>query len=71
MINFDYFTNQLKIPDHPYEILLFRGSRSGKTNESFSLKSQEIEILIKLICMARIQMKQNINCQVTNEKIQT
>ena len=71
MINFDYFTNQLKIPDHPYEILLFRGSRSGKTNESFSLKSQEIEILIKRICMARMQMKQNINCQVTNEKIQT
>ena len=41
MINFDVYANENKnihskywpyIPDHPYRILIIRGSRSGKTN---------------------------------------
>ena len=41
MINFDDYTNENKtyhnskwpyIPDHPYRILIIRGSGSGKTN---------------------------------------
>ena len=39
MANIDYFTNWLKIPDHPYEILV-GGSGSGKTNALFSLISR-------------------------------
>ena len=41
MINFDYYTNEIKtahnlkwpyIPDHPYRILIIWGSGSRKTN---------------------------------------
>ena len=44
MINFDYFTNWLKIHDHPYEILIIGSSGSGKRNASFSSISREIDI---------------------------
>ena len=37
MINFDDYTNEINknwpyIPDHPYRILIIKGSGSGKTN---------------------------------------
>ena len=47
MINFDNYTNENKtehnskwpyIPDHPYRILIIRGSESGKTNTWLNLK---------------------------------
>ena len=46
MINFDDYTNENKtehiskwpyIPDYPYRILIIGGSRSGKTNASLNL----------------------------------
>ena len=45
MINFDDFTkenikeNWPLIPDHPYRMLIIRGSGSGKTNSLFNLSS--------------------------------
>ena len=76
MINFDnvtkesikeYNPNLPQIPDHPYRILIIRGSGSGKTNSLFNLINQ---ILTKFIYMLQIPMKQNINFELINEKEQ-
>ena len=69
MINFDDYTNEDKlkhnpdwpyIPDHPYRILIIRGSGSGKTNTLLNLKTAS-QILIKYICTLKIFVNQNIN----------
>ena len=69
MINFDDYTNEDKlkhnldwpyIPDHPYRILIIRGSGSGKTNTLLNLKTTS-QILIKYICTLKIFVNQNIN----------
>ena len=53
MINFDNYTNESitkhnknwpYIPDHPYRILIIRGSRSGKTNLSLNLIENQPDI---------------------------
>ena len=53
MFNFDYITKEdikrhnpkwLKIPDHPYRILIVGGSGSGKTNALLNLKDYEPDI---------------------------
>ena len=53
MINFDDVTKEITkehnpnwphIPDHPYRILIIRGSGSGKTNSSFSLINHQPNI---------------------------
>ena len=52
MINFDVLKeetkehnpNQPQIPDHPYRILMIRGSGSRKTNSLFNLISQLADI---------------------------
>ena len=53
MINFDdiakeniteHNTNLSQIPDHPYKILIRRGSGSGKTNSLFSLVNHQPDI---------------------------
>ena len=53
MINFDDYTNENKtehnlksshIPDHPYRILIIRGSGSGKTNTLFNLIDNQPDI---------------------------
>ena len=53
MINFDDYTNENKIehnskwphiPDHPYRILIIRGSGSGKTNALLNLINNESDI---------------------------
>ena len=53
MINFDDYTNENKtehrlkrphIPDHPYRILIIRGSGSGKTNASLNLIKDQPDI---------------------------
>ena len=53
MINFDDVVkgnmkecnpNWLPIPDHPYRILIIRGSESGKTNSLFNLINQQPDI---------------------------
>ena len=36
--------NWRKIPDHPYRILIIRGSGSGKINSLFNLISQQPDI---------------------------
>ena len=50
MVNFDdvskenikeHNTNWLQIPDHPYRMLIIRGSGSWKTNSLFNLISQQ------------------------------
>ena len=50
MINFDDYSNQNKtehnlkllyIPDHPYRILIIRGSGSGKTNALLNLVNNQ------------------------------
>ena len=54
--------NWPQIPDHPYQISIIRGSRSGKTI-FFSLFILKVisQISIKLIYMLKIHTKQNIN----------
>ena len=53
MINFDDFTNENitdhnskwpYIPDHPYRILIIRGSGSGKTNALLNLINNQPDI---------------------------
>ena len=53
MINFDDYTTENKtkhnrnwpyIPDHPYRILIIRGSGSGKTNTLFNLRNNQPDI---------------------------
>ena len=53
MINFENYTNENKtehnlkwpyIPDHPYRILINRGSRSGKTNALLNLINNQQDI---------------------------
>ena len=53
MFNFDHITkedmnkhnpNWPKIPDHPYRILIFGGSGSGKTNVLLNLINNELDI---------------------------
>ena len=53
MINFDDYTKENKtkhnrnwpyIPDHPYRILIIRGSGSGKTNTLFNLRNNQPDI---------------------------
>ena len=53
MINFDDYTNENKlkhnpdwpyIPDHPYGILIIRGSGSGKTNTLLNLINNQLDI---------------------------
>ena len=53
MINFDdvikkgtkeHNPNWPQIPDHPYRVLIIRGSGSGKTNLLFNLTNQEPDI---------------------------
>ena len=53
MINFDEYTNENKIehnlkwpyiPDHPYRILIVRGSGSGKTNTLLNLIGNQPDI---------------------------
>ena len=53
MINYDYYTNEIKIehnskwphiPDHPYRILIVGGSGSGKTNVLLNLINNQPDI---------------------------
>ena len=53
MINFDDYTNEIKIehnlkwpyiPDHPYGILIIGGSGSGKTNAILNLINNQVDI---------------------------
>ena len=53
MINFDDYSNENKInnnpnwpyiPDHPYRILIIRGSGSGKTNTLLNLVNNQPDI---------------------------
>ena len=53
MINFDDYANENKtehnqkwpyIPDHPYKILIIRGSGSGKTNALLNLINSQPDI---------------------------
>ena len=60
MINFDDVTR---------EILIVRGSISGKTNKLFNLTSQQPNI-DKLYLYAKDPFKQNINFKLKNEKVQ-
>ena len=51
MFNFDYITKESikehnpKFPDHPYRVLIVRGSGSGKTNALLNLINNEPDIL--------------------------
>ena len=53
MINFDditkenikeHYPNSPQMPDHPYRILIFGGSGSGKTNSLFHLITAGLQI---------------------------
>ena len=76
MINFDDYTNENKInhnpnwphiPDHPYRILIIKGSGSGKTNTLLNLINNQPNI-DKIIYMQKIHMKININFLLKKEK---
>ena len=69
MIDFDDYVNGNKTehnknwpytPDHPYRILLIKGSGSEKTNVLLNLIENN-QTLIKYICTQKIRTKQNIN----------
>ena len=60
MINFDDVTR---------EILIVRGSVSGKTNKLFNLTSQQPNI-VKIYVYAKDPFKQNISFKLKNEKVQ-
>ena len=69
MINFDdvakkninkHNLNWPQIPDHPYRLLIVKGSRPGKTNSLLNLISQQPDI-VKFIYIIKIHMKQNID----------
>ena len=51
----------VKIPDHPYRILIIEGSGSGKTNSLFHLISQQPDIDKIYLYAKEIHMKENIN----------
>ena len=53
-------TNWPQILNHPYRILIIRGSLSEKTNWLFNLISQQPDI-DKMYHTLKIHMKQNIN----------
>ena len=64
----EHNTNRPKISDHLCRMLIIGNSGSRKTNALFNSLSQKIDIDKNLfVC----QMKQNINCQLTNEKVQS
>ena len=78
MFRFDYITkedikehnrNCQKIPDHPYLILIFGVSGSGKTNALLNLINHEPNIGTTHL-HAKNSMKKNINYKLTNEKVQ-
>ena len=59
MINFDNYTNEYKtkynlkwpyIPDHPYRILIIRGSGSGKINVLLNLINNQTDIVKIYLC---------------------
>ena len=70
MINFDDYANEneimqelrshnqkwLYIPDHPYRILIKKGSEFGKPNALLNLINNQ-----PYICMLKIHMKLNTN----------
>ena len=69
MFNFDYITkkdikehnpNWPEMPDHPYRMLSFGGSETGKTNALLSLINHEPSI-DNFFYTLKIHMKQNIN----------
>ena len=69
MINFDdvakkyineHNSNWPQIPDHPYRLLIVKGSRPGKTNSLLNLISEQPDI-VKFIYIIKIHMKQNID----------
>ena len=69
MINFDECTNENKkehnpnwpyISDHPYRILIIRGSGSGKTNALLNMIHNQ-PCIGKIYCMQKTLMKRNIN----------
>ena len=68
MINFDavvkenikeHNPNWQQIPDHPYRIVIIRGSGFAKTNSLFNLINQQPDYDYDY--MLKIHMKQNIN----------
>ena len=79
MINFDDVTkenikeknsNWPQISDHPYRILIIGGSGSRETNSLFNLISQQLDA-DKIYSYAKDPFKkENINFQLTNEKVQ-
>ena len=79
MINFDNVTkenikeknsNWPQISDHPYRILIIGGSGSREINSLFNLISQQLDA-DKIYSYAKDPFrKENINFQLTNEKVQ-
>ena len=79
MINFDDVTkenikeknsNWPQISDHPYRILIIGGSGSREINSLFNLISQQLDA-DKTYSYAKDPFrKENINFQLTNEKVQ-
>ena len=79
MINFDDVTkenikeknsNWPQISDHPYRILIIGGSGSREINSLFNLISQQLDA-DKIYSYAKDPFrKENINFQLTNEKVQ-
>ena len=66
----NHYPNCPYIRDHPSQMLINGGSRSGKTNALLNLINQrpDIAILTKLIYTSKIHSSQNINCLLTEEK---
>ena len=78
MINFDDYANENKtehnqkwpyIPDHPYKILIIRGSGSGKTNALLNLINSQPDI-DKICLYAKYPYEGKYHFWLINEKAQ-
>ena len=76
MINFDDYTNENKtkhnsrcpyIPDHPYRILIIRGSALGKTNALLNLINNQLDI-DEIYLHAKDLYEENINIELISVK---
>ena len=57
------------IADHPYKILVIGGSGSGKANALLILEIHQPDIK-DIYSLIKSLIKQDLNCQLTNKKVQ-
>ena len=67
-VEINHNSNWPYIPDHPYRILIFGGSGSGKTNVLLNLIKHQRPDIGKIYLYLKIPLNQYINCLLKEEK---